>query len=296
MSCHKISLALGGGGARGIAHLGVVSGLEEADFEIERLVGVSIGSLAGAMYAFDPDIQDVQYRIGAYLASPAFRQYQRQLFASQDSGDRQAVHGTSWWQKLKRFARANYVCQQVLRQPSLLPGDVLRHAVEHLLPDADLADACVPLSIVAVDLLEGGPVILESGSVRDAVRASASIPGVFPPVEFQGRLLCDIGVLNSLPILATRQYETGCLVAVDVSSALRPISSCPSAVDVLVRMNDIGEHMSRRHVFDSADLVIRPDVGDVPWFDFSAPERLMQLGHEAALSAVANIRQRCCVC
>lgn len=294
MVCHQISLALGGGGARGVAHLGVISGLEKAGFQIERLVGVSIGSLAGALYAFDPHIRNVQRRIAIYLDSAGFRQYQRRLFSSQGSGGWRTRNGTAWWQKLMGFVRASHVCQQVLLRRAILPGDVLRHAVEHLLPDADLADARVPLSVVAVDLLAGVPVVLERGSVRDAVRASASIPGVFPPVEFQGRLLCDIGVLNSLPILATRQYATGCLVAVDVSSALQPMVNCPTAVDVLVRVNDIGENMFRRHVFDGADLVIRPAVGDVPWFDFSKHARLVELGHEAASSAAADIRRRCC--
>jgi len=294
--CHKVSLALGGGGARGIAHLGVIAGLEESGFQIERIVGVSIGSLAGALYAFDPDIKRVQRQIGAYLDSAEFRRYQQRLFTSQQSGATRAATRPAWWRRLTDFVRANYVCQQVLRQRSILPGDVLRHAVDCLLPDADIAEARIPLSCVAVDLLAGRPVILECGSVRDAVRASAAIPGVFPPVAVDGRLLSDIGFLNTLPILATRSYDTGCLVAVDVSSALQPITNCPTAVDVLVRMNNIGENMFRRHVFDFAEFVIRPEVGDVPWFDFSAPFRLMELGYEATLAAVADIHQRCCAC
>ncbi|MBI3836627.1 MAG: patatin-like phospholipase family protein [Planctomycetia bacterium] len=294
MTCHRISLALGGGGARGIAHLGVIAGLEESGFGIERLVGVSIGSLAGALYAFDPDIHRVQRRIVEYLYSSGFRQFQRRLNESRDPGNRARMTRATKWHRLTQFLRATYVCQQVLLQQSVLPGDVLRHAVEHLLPDADIADARVPLSIVAVDLLQGLPVTLERGSVRDAVRGSASIPGVFPPVVLDGTLLCDIGVLNSLPTLATRSYPTGCLVGVDVSSPLQPITTCQTAVDVLVRMNDVGESMFRRQVFAAADFVIRPEVGMVPWFDFSGPSRLMQLGQQAALEAVPSIAARCC--
>lgn len=294
MTCHRISMALGGGGARGIAHLGVIAGLEEAGFQIERVVGVSIGSLAGALYAFDPDIHRVQRRIVEYLYSPGFQEYQRRLNESRDPGSRTTVTRTTRWHRLTHLLRATYICQQVLLQQSVLPGDVLRHAVMHLLPDADIADACVPLSIVAVDLLQGGPVTLERGSVRDAVRGSSSIPGIFPPVELDGKLLCDVGVLNSLPTLATRSYPTGCLVGVDVSSPVQPIATCQTAVDVLVRMNDVGESMFRRQVFAAADFVIRPEVGMVPWFDFSGPSRLMQLGREAALEAVPSIGARCC--
>ncbi len=294
MTCPRISLALGGGGARGMAHLGVIAGLEEAGFRIERVVGVSIGSLAGALYAFDPDIHRVQRRIVEYLYSPGFQEFQQRLNESRDPGNRQTVIRATQWHRLTQFLRATYVCQQVLLQQSVLPGNVLRHAVTHLLPDADISDACVPLSIVAVDLLQGGPVTLERGSVRDAVRGSSSIPGVFPPVELDGKLLCDIGVLNSMPTVATRSYPTGCLVGVDVSSPVKPITACQTAVDVLVRMNDVGESMFRSQVFAAADFVIRPEVGLVPWFDFSGPSRLMQLGREAALEAVHAIGASCC--
>ncbi len=296
MVCNQISLALGGGGARGLAHLGVIAGLEEAGFHIGRVVGVSIGSLAGALYAFEPDIHQVHRRVTAYLSSREFQHYQQRLHASQSSRGTPFGKSPAWWTRLSSLVRANYVCQRVLLQPSILPGDVLRHAVDTLLPDADIAEARVPLSVVAIDLLEGGPVILESGSVREAVRASASIPGVFPPVELAGRLLCDIGVLNSLPILATRKYPSGCVVAVDVSSSLKPLANCLTAVDVLLRTNDIGENLFRRHVFDIADFVIRPDVGSVPWFDFSASAKLVECGHAAGLAATHSIRQHCCGC
>jgi len=83
-------------------------------------------------------------------------------------------------------------------------------------------------------------------------------------------------------------------VGVDVSSPVQPITACRTAVDVLVRMNDVGESMFRRQVFAAADFVIRPEVGLVPWFDFSGPSRLMQLGREAALEAAHAIGARCC--
>ena len=295
MVCQKISLALGGGGARGLAHLGVIEGLKEEGFEIERLVGVSIGSIAGALYAFDPNIRRVQHRILDYLNSDGFRQHQERLFASQRSDNEQAAEAkSSWWRRLRTFVRANYVCRRVLLQRSILPGDLLRHAAENLLPDDDIANARIPLSVVAVDLLAGEPVILEEGPVRTAIRASASIPGVFPPVKLDGRLLCDIGVLNSVPTLATCTYQTGCLIAVDVSSAIRPITKCETAVDVLVRMNNVGEHMFRRYASDFADVVIQPDVGHIPWFDFSSAEQLIKLGRDAARQAVSRVRTACC--
>ena len=295
MACQRIALALGGGGARGVAHLGVIEELLASGLVVERLVGVSIGSLAGAMYAFEPEIHLLQSRIIEYLQSPGFREFQGRMMTSQTGDGSSSESGRGWtWNRVKRFVKANLVCQQAVLHPSILPGDVLQHAVDHLLPDADIAEAPVPLSIVAVDLLAGERVILERGSVKTAVRASSSIPGVFPPVAWQGRLLCDIGTHSSLPTLATRQYSGGCLVAVDVSSELRPVSQCPSAVDVLVRMNNVSEHLFRSHVSEVADVVIRPDVGGIEWFDFSSPQRLIELGRSAVRQTVTQVKSACC--
>ncbi len=287
MSRPKVTLALGGGGARGLAHLGVLAGLRAAGLEIHRLVGVSIGSLAGAMYAFDSDIDRVREKTLIYINSPEFQRFQHEMHASSSSTPSDAE--PSRWDRLKTSIRANYICRQVMRYPSLLDGEILQHAVEHLLPERDIAEAAIPLSVVAIDLLAGDRAVLESGPVRDAVRASSSIPGVFPPVTIEDRLLCDIGVLNSLPTPAASTYESDQVIAVDVSAAPDPIESCSTAVDVLIRMHDIGERLFREHVQEMADVVIRPDVGHVAWHDFSSPEELVETGRIAVQKTLSEL-------
>ncbi len=296
MTCARTALALGGGGARGVAHLGVIEGLLEAGFNIERIVGVSIGSLVGSLYAFDPDIHRVQEQALAYLLSPEFQRHQQTLCGAHPSTGPETTGGIfTWYDRMKDFLHANVLCQRIIRHPSLLPGVVLQEVVEHLLPDADIADATIPLSIVAVDLLSGKKVILEKGPVRDAVRASSSLPGIFPPVELDGMLLCDIGLFNLIPTTTTRSYGTNCLVAVDVSSQLKKLSGCETAVDVLMRMNDVGESLFRKHVSAAADLIIRPDVSGVEWFDFSSSRQLLELGRTAARRAMPELAATCCV-
>ncbi len=295
MKCPRITLALGGGGARGVAHLGVIEGLLDAGFTIERMVGVSIGSLVGALYAFDPDIRRVQQKTLEYLLSPKFQRLQQDLSGSHLSPSEEAKGGIfTWYRRVKDYLRANVVCHKAIRNPSLLPGFLLHEVVDHLLPDADIADASIPLSIVAVDLLSGHKVILEKGPLRDAVRASASLPGIFPPVELDGMLLCDIGVLNSLPTTAGRSYGTKCLVAVDVSSRLKQLSQCNTAVDVLMRMNEVSESLFREHVCATADLIIRPNLSGVEWFDFSSSMQLLEAGREAARQAMPDLTTTCC--
>ncbi|MEX0715895.1 MAG: patatin-like phospholipase family protein [Planctomycetaceae bacterium] len=289
----KVTLALGGGGARGVAHLGAVEAIREHGIEIERIVGVSIGSLAGAMCAFDLDIHAVQKKALDYLMSPEFQAHQQVLFGTHPRGDETATGGIfTWYQRVKQYLRANQLFHRVIRTPSLLPGLILKDVVDHLLPDADIADAKIPLAIVTVDLRSGHQVVLENGPLRDAVRASSSLPGIFPPIEIGEMNLCDIGVFYSLPTTIARSYDPRFVIAVDVSSEMRCLDKCETALDVLMRMDEIGEALFRKHVRHLADLVIRPDVAGVEWFDFSTCDKLVEAGRAAGRRALAHLKDR----
>ncbi|MGH7127188.1 MAG: patatin-like phospholipase family protein, partial [Planctomycetaceae bacterium] len=293
MTGPRTILALGGGGARGVAHLGAVEAVRDAGFEIERIVGVSIGSLAGAMCAFDTNIQRVQQQTLDYLLSPTFQKNQRELFGARRKPGEETTGGLfSWHARIQDFLRANRLLKRVFRSPSLLPGALLQDVVDALLPDADIADAAVPLSIVAVDLRSGHKIVLERGPLRLAVRASSSLPGIFPPVEHEGMLLCDIGVFDSLPVIVAQSYPADVVIGVDVSSGIKRLSRCETALDVLMRMDEIGEAMFRKHVPRFADLIIRPDVGSTEWFDFTTPAKMIESGRTAARLALATLAPR----
>lgn len=291
MAKFPITLALGGGGARGIAHLGVIRGLVRAGFTVERIVGVSSGSLAGALFAFNPDIESVVHRTLGYLLSPGFQSHQRTLFGASPGPGEVTTGGVfSWYARVMGYLRTNRMFHRVVSQPALLPGMVLTDFVTHQLPDADLVDAQIPMTVVAVDLRSGHKVAFERGPVRELVRASSSLPGIFPPVELDGMQLCDIGVFYSLPVTVARSYHPTCLVAVDVSSGLRSLPHCHTALDVMMRMDEIGETLFRKQVRYEADYVISPRVGGIEWFDFSKSKRLFDAGFEAARQMVPELR------
>lgn len=281
------TLALGGGGARGVAHLGAIEVLLNYHVPIQRIVGVSIGSLAGAMYAFNPDITAVQKQALDYLLSPAFQRHQQTLFGARPSAEDESTEGIfTWYQRVKQYLRANRLFHRVVRSPALLPGRILQDVVDYLLPDADIADARVPLVVVAVDLHSGRKVCLERGPVRDAVCASSALPGIFPPVSFGGMLLCDVGVFYSLPTSEARAFGRTHVVAVDVGSDLKPLTRCETALDVLMRMDEIGESLFRSHVVAEADLLVRPNVAGIEWFDFSSSAEMIEAGRLAATLAL----------
>lgn len=287
----RATLALGGGGARGIAHLGAIEEVLNAGFAIERLVGVSIGALVGALFAFKPEITLVQNLAVAFLRSPEFQRHQRHLFGTRfkDSAEPAGTVATRY-RRLADALRANRMLYRAVRRSSLIPGELLEQVVNYLLPDADIRDARIPLCIVAVDLHTGRPVIFDKGPVRVAARASASVPGIFPPVEFERQLLVDIGGFAALPLGVARRFSPTLLFAVDVGTELKPIAQTPSAVEILLRMNDIGAALFRAHVSEKADLVILPDVGRVDWFDFTSADAMVEAGRVAARSALAGFK------
>jgi NTE family protein len=290
MKYRPVTLALGGGGARGVAHLGAIQEMLAAGLSVERIVGVSIGSLAGAMYAFDPDITRVIERAHDFLYSAEFRRHQQHLTGAHPvprTGVKTSV--MNGYRRLAGIVRANRMFYRAVRQSSLLPGALLEAVVDHLVPDADIADARVPISVVAVDLDQGRPVVFERGPARLAVKASAAVPGIFPPVAFEGKLLCDIGGFCALPLGVARSYEPQLLIAVDVGSNLKPLSREPTALDVMMRMNDIGSAMFRQQLRSEADLTIVPDVDGVPWFDFTTADELIEAGRVAARESLEKL-------
>lgn len=287
-SGRRAVLALGGGGARGLAHFGAAQAVYESGIEVERMVGVSIGSLAGAMLALDDSPTRVQQQLLEYLESDDFESNQESLFGTQPAADKASAGLLAWYDQIKSYLWARHMLGRVFRRRSLLSGGVLEQVIARLIPDSDIADLPVPLSIVAVDLKSGHPIVLERGPLRKAIAASAAIPGIFPPVSWEGMLLCDLGVLDSLPTEVARGYASDLVIGIDVGPRLARSERCESALHVLLRMDEIGERMLRRYSQQRADILIQPDVGHCPWFDFGNARRLIVAGFEAGRTAIAN--------
>jgi NTE family protein len=286
-------VALGGGGARGAAHLGAMRRIAESDLRVGRIVGVSMGAFVGAMCAVESDIDAIQNRAIALLRSPAFSEKQRLLGCASRTGRTETKPGMfSWYQRLTKYLSAHHQCSRVITGRSILENRFLRQAIDTLVPDILIEDTETPLSIVAADLRTGQPIVLESGSLRSAVEASMAIPGIFQPVEHRGMLLCDIGAIHSLPMEIARAYPHSLAIGVDVSQSLSVIADCSTALDVMIRMEEIGERMHRRGSLHEADLIIRPHVNGIAWFDFHRVEALIDAGYHAACESLSGYTRR----
>lgn len=286
-------IVLGGGGARGAAHLGVMRRIRESDLEVSRIVGVSMGAFVGAMCAVEGDIDSIQKRSIELIRSPSFLSKQKMLGCTDREARGQDKTGIfSWYQRLTRYLAAHHRCNRAVMGRSILTNTFLREAIDSLVPDIQIDEAATPLSIIAADLRTGKPIVLESGSLRTAVEASMAIPGIFQPVEHQGMLLCDIGTIHSLPIEFAKAYPHDLSIGVDVSQNLNVIADCSTALDVMIRMEEIGERMHRRASLHEADLIIRPHVHGIAWFDFHRVEVLVDAGYQAANMALSGFSRR----
>lgn len=252
----RIALVLGGGAARGFAHVGVIRELEREKIPVSLVVGSSVGSLIGAIYASGQG--------GASLQRTAMRLEEKDIF---DFGVLTAVAGMG-----------------------LAKGDRLEHWVQAHVRTTRIEKLKLPFAAVATDLNWGTQVVLERGSVARAVRASSAIPGVFEPVAYQGKILVDGGVVNNVPVSVARAKGADLVIAVDISPNVGN-TRITNLVGVTIQAANIMFALNVEQARRSADVLITPAVGDVAMLDFRQKRRCVRAGTEAARKAVPAIRQ-----
>jgi len=252
----RIALVLGGGAARGFAHVGVIRALEQGHIPIDLVVGTSAGSLIGALYASNLDSRYLE-RTAAQLKKEDFFDY----------GLLTAVKGMG-----------------------LAKGDKLEQWVRGHVRTGNIENLRIPFAAVATDLNWGREVVLDKGSVARAVRASSAIPGVFQPVLYKGRILVDGGVVDSLPIGVARSKGADLVIAVDVGSSMGT-TRINNLVDVAMQAVNIMCARNAERSRREADVLIAPRVGDVDMLDFTRRTRCMKAGAAAARQALPGIRR-----
>jgi NTE family protein len=170
-------------------------------------------------------------------------------------------------------------------------GDKLEEFVKTKVPIANIEDLKVPFAAVAVDLNRGTRVVLDRGPVARAVRASCAIPGVFNPVDHQGRLLVDGGVIDNIPVSVAREKGADIVIAVDISEQVVNFN-ITNLIDVMLQSITIMGAENAKEKKKDADVLIRPAVGDVGMLDFTQKKRCMLAGIAAAQTAMPEIKKK----
>lgn len=238
-----IGLAMGGGAARGLAHIGALSFFEEQGLPIDVVTGTSIGAIIGAVYAAGTDL--------------------------------------NWLEKLAVSLDWDQLVDLTVPRMGFFKTEKLFQLIELLCKHKNIEELDILYRAVAVDIENGEEVVLGAGELAKAAVSSASIPGVFLPYEFQGRKLVDGGLRNRVPIKPAKDAGADVVIAVDVASPVLTMQP-KSVVDIILQSIDIMQQEINMDKVSQADILIQPDLSGVSPFDLRSASYAISAGREAA--------------
>ncbi len=269
MSKKKIGLALSGGAARGLAHIGVLEVLEREGIPIDLIAGTSAGALIGALYALSNDASRTKDLIIDLVS--------------------------------KRFA---LLADLTLPRTGLIQGKRFKNLLKSSIGDIEFGDLSIPFACVATDIGTGEAVVIEQGSVIEGVRASTSIPGIFTPIKKDGRYLVDGGLVNPIPVSVLKEMGADFIIAVnalpDMRDRVNQISEKqlkdsrePNIFSVIIRALHIAAYQAVKSSLEGADIVIEPQVAHIGSADFHrATGECIPQGELAAQRSMPEIKRR----
>jgi len=253
----RIGLALGGGAARGFAHIGVIKALEAQGIVPDIVVGTSAGSVVGAMYA------------------SGYNGFQLQKMALE----------------MDEASISDWAIPFFSKSPGVLKGEALQLYVNKAVRNQPIEKLKIPFGAVATDLKTGQPILFRRGNTGMAVRASSAVPSVFQPVSIGGRTYVDGGLVAPVPVRFAKEMGAEFIIAVNISSATEAQATA-SSVDVLMQTFTImGQRINQLELKD-ADIVITPSLGTMGSADFNGRNLAVLAGEQAAAAVMPQIKAR----
>jgi NTE family protein len=258
----KIGLVLGSGGARGIAHIGVLKVLEKNNIPIDYIAGVSSGALIGAYYALNTEIDGIE--------KVAIETTKKGLLTLIDPSN---------------------------PKKALIKGNKIKNFIKNLLNDRDFKDVKIPLTIVVTDLEKGREVHIKKGNLADAVRASVGIPGIFYPARLNNKWFVDGGLINATPVDVAKGMGADFVIAIDLTMGSEVTFKNPTIVEILIQSFDIlRTELTKMKIQSVKDLIlIQPTIHNKNGIDslrFYDAKRFIKAGEEATEKAMPEIKRK----
>jgi len=250
----KTALVLGGGSARGLAHIGILKIFQDEGIDFDLIVGTSIGAFIGAFFALEKDMSKAE-------------------------------------KKTKEFNPKENLDIMIPPMMGLIKGEKIYSVIKDFVGDKTFKDTKIPMAVVCTDLEKGEEFVFTEGPLSQAIRLSCSYPGIFTPIRFENRLLVDGAILNNVPVNVARKLGAEIIVAVDVGYCSR-VSGIKSVFGMILQAFQVmGEELGRYQV-SQADIVINPDLGDINQLDFASSRFIIRQGEIAALEKLNKIREK----
>ena len=263
MTRKKVGLALGGGAVRGLAHIGVLEILEKEGIQIDAIAGTSIGAAVGALYAKGKSSEAIK----------------------------DVVLDIKWW-------RLAPLLDLTLLKSGFIGGRKVKELLKSIIGDVAFEDLKIPLVCVAADIMTGEEVLIDEGSVLEAVRASISIPVVFTLAKWRGRYLVDGGLVNPVPVDVLKRMGIDFIIAVNVIpppiARAKPVvrSRAPNMINVIMQSIYINAHFLVDSCLKGADVVIEPQVTHIGIGDVQRAQEFILQGEWAAQDAIPEIKKK----
>lgn len=249
----RVALALGGGGFHGAAHIGVLKALTESKIPVDFIAGTSSGSLVGALYCDNPDIDSIIPLIMETKSSTVF-----------DFSLVRSKMGFVSGARLQKYIRLNCAARNI-------------------------EDMKIPFVAVATDLLNGETVPLAAGPLAASVNASCAIPMVFEPVKMYGKTLVDGGIMDNVPIDVCRSYKADVVIAVDIMADIDSVESIDNFIRVGYKSLLLAIGRNKKYKLAQADVVITPNLKDMPMMSSKNNHQVFDSGYIAAKRMIPEI-------
>ena len=262
MAVKKIGLALGGGGAKGLAHIGIIKALESAGIQIDYIAGTSMGALVGGFYAATGDIRALEDFIIHVKRSDIF--------------------------PIKEIIKR--------KDGALFKGESIADKLRKELKNIKIEELKIPFAALTTDAKNGDEVCLKNGDLVDAIRASTALPIVFAPVAINNQLLIDGGLVNPVPADVVKDMGADYVIAVDVSSrwfaAPEELATTHDIYGVVSSALSIIEYQIAKNILKNADLVLRPPVMSYNWIEFNKAQEIIKAGEQELELNLREIRRK----
>ena len=275
-----LGIALGGGGARGAAHIGVLQKIKEAGIKVDLVSGVSAGSIIAAMYAFSEDPFWIEDRFRKLWSKSSFISKNKKVSENHKS--------TTFVKSFKKKILDHYTAIHNLHKNSLLDILELEEAIKTLLPVNSFSELKIPLKVVATNLNNGEDMVYDRGDLIGPLVQSCSIPGIFSPVIEKNKVLSDGGVGMPVPISVIKDVCNFTIV-IDIGQYKLNALDSSNAKSITKRANIITSNRLKSLLSLQADFIIKPDTLGKEWSDFDACEDLLIQGRKSAENIMGEL-------
>ena len=277
----KIGLALGGGGARGACHIGVLKVLEANGIVPDIVAGTSAGSMIGAMYASHHNAKVVESKYLEHIQSENFNELGFRYIANSEEDE-------SIFSQIMKQIKNQYVLMVSSNRKSIVKNERLAKAAEILFGSKQFNDLKIPLLVTATDLMSGNSIIYKSGNLIDAVVQSSSIPGFIEPTFKDDRMLVDGGVALPTPVTPLMDH-CDFIIAVNITRGVDNQPQPSNIVEISTRSRDVSVSHLNSYLLSKANFVIKPKHDNLHWSAFDQTEQFIESGELAANSSINNL-------